>query len=108
VNWDVIRGDIVIIGQVYLDEGHPKGFHHYQLDYRPIDQPGDWVNIVEPEDRPDKPHKNAPLATLRVNNLRDGLYALRLRLVDKSGNFGNEGSEYPDCIVVFTLDTSDQ
>lgn len=102
-NWQVITGDFDVVGQAYLDKNHPKGFGHYQLDYMPLDQPGGiWVSLARPEDRPDEPHQNTRLATFRVANLKNGRYAIKLRVVDKEGHY--DKPEYPDCIVVFTLD----
>lgn len=99
----MITGDFDVVGQAYLDKNHPKGFGHYQLDYMPLDQPGGiWVSLARPEDRPDEPHQNTRLATFRVANLKNGRYAIKLRVVDKEGHY--DKPEYPDCIVVFTLD----
>jgi hypothetical protein len=76
----VITGSVAVIGSA-----GGAGFVGYVLDYAVGDQPSetDWQMVALPGSAP---VSDGTLAVWQTDTLASGIYALRLRVLDSSGN----------------------
>lgn len=109
---DIISQDFTIRGSAYLPPGvktdPPREFSYYVIQYMRLrEEPGteqQWIFLtssIDPVSAGSGELGKFPMTRLTNRGYSKGTYAIRLRVVDNTGNYDDD--VYPDCIIEVTL-----
>jgi hypothetical protein len=110
---DIISQDFTIKGSVYLPTGvkkdPPREFGYYVIHYMRLDGESgsvqQWEYLASGTEQVSAGNSDLerfPMSHLTNRRYAKGRYAIRLRLVDNTGNY-DDPKVFPDCIVEVTL-----
>lgn len=101
--------DFAVVGNAYLSDNMSRRFDGYQVWLSQLNSTNhalEWFLIVDSE----RSVVGNELATISLASLKQqgrlsGRYAIKLRVVDNTGNYDTDA--YPDCITIVRIDLPD-